>query len=48
MVAQSLSGEKFSREQAGRDPMTYFNLRHRAALLIKYQKLFYVGGCVQL
>eukprot|EP00249_Psilotum_nudum_P006217 c19552_g1_i1 orf=2-400(-) len=24
-VAQALSGEKFSREQAARDPMTYFN-----------------------
>ncbi|KAG6546929.1 hypothetical protein Mapa_011545 [Marchantia paleacea] len=27
IVAQSLSGEKFSTEQAARDPMTYFNLR---------------------
>ncbi|CAM6008546.1 unnamed protein product [Sphagnum balticum] len=27
MVAQSLSGEKFSTEQSSRDPMTYFNLR---------------------
>lgn len=26
-VAQDLSGEKFSTEQAARDPMTYFNLR---------------------
>eukprot|EP00245_Coleochaete_scutata_P007141 TRINITY_DN22242_c0_g1_i1.p1 TRINITY_DN22242_c0_g1~~TRINITY_DN22242_c0_g1_i1.p1 ORF type:complete len:294 (-),score=30.46 TRINITY_DN22242_c0_g1_i1:634-1515(-) len=27
IVGQSLSGEKFSAEQAARDPMTYFNLR---------------------
>lgn len=27
MVVQALSGEKFSTEQAARDPMTYFNLR---------------------
>ncbi|CAM6082315.1 unnamed protein product [Calypogeia fissa] len=27
IVAQSLSGEKFSTEQAAQDPMTYFNLR---------------------
>ncbi|KAL2650607.1 hypothetical protein R1flu_018735 [Riccia fluitans] len=27
IVAQTLSGEKFSTEQAARDPMTYFNLR---------------------
>eukprot|EP00897_Mesotaenium_endlicherianum_P002244 jgi/Mesen1/2047/ME000149S01036 len=27
IVAQSLSGEKFSAEQAARDPMTFFNLR---------------------
>eukprot|EP00246_Nothoceros_aenigmaticus_P008833 TRINITY_DN2393_c0_g1_i1.p1 TRINITY_DN2393_c0_g1~~TRINITY_DN2393_c0_g1_i1.p1 ORF type:complete len:281 (+),score=27.82 TRINITY_DN2393_c0_g1_i1:92-934(+) len=27
IVAQALSGEKFSTDQAARDPMTYFNLR---------------------
>jgi hypothetical protein len=28
MVAQCLTGEKYSTEQASRDPMTYFNLRY--------------------
>eukprot|EP01018_Ginkgo_biloba_P019277 Gb_19992 [translate_table: standard] len=28
IVAEALTGEKFSSEQAARDPMTYFNLRY--------------------
>ncbi|KAL2490947.1 Chromophore lyase CRL [Abeliophyllum distichum] len=50
IVTQSLSGEKFSREQASRDPDNFFNLRCASTYLqiltaIWMQRFFMVKPC---
>ncbi|CAH9092164.1 unnamed protein product [Cuscuta epithymum] len=50
IVAQSLSGEKFSKEQAARDPDSYFNLRWlscSAADMVDDSKVLYMEQAFQ-